>query len=120
MTILEAIQRGLILFVFVFLVLAVLFVLILLFSQVLKRVNKGKPKVAQVAAISSEQFPVGSASTKDDGLWGGSLQLKNVDEQTAAMIMAIVSNESGIPLSELIFKKISLVEEKPKTGEDEK
>jgi hypothetical protein len=33
-----------------------------------------------------------------------------VDEPTAAMIMAIVSDESGIPLSELVFKSISLRE----------
>jgi hypothetical protein len=32
-----------------------------------------------------------------------------VDEPTAAMIMAIVSDESGIPLSELCFKSIKLI-----------
>jgi hypothetical protein len=41
----------------------------------------------------------------------GKLQLKKVDEKTAAMIMAIVSHESGIPLSELRFRSIKLIEE---------
>ncbi|MGI6569628.1 MAG: hypothetical protein ACOX27_00970 [Caldicoprobacterales bacterium] len=41
----------------------------------------------------------------------GTLKLKNVDEKTAAMIMAIVSHESGIPLSQLRFKFIKALEE---------
>lgn len=37
------------------------------------------------------------------------LQLIDVDEKTAALIMAIVSHESEIPLSELAFTSIKLV-----------
>lgn len=37
------------------------------------------------------------------------LNLINVDEKTAALIMAIVSHESEIPLSELVFTSIKLV-----------
>lgn len=37
------------------------------------------------------------------------LKLINVDEKTAALIMAIVSHESGIPLFELVFTSIKLV-----------
>jgi hypothetical protein len=37
------------------------------------------------------------------------LNLINVDEKTAALIMAIVSHESEIPLSELAFTSIKLV-----------
>jgi Na+-transporting methylmalonyl-CoA/oxaloacetate decarboxylase gamma subunit len=40
----------------------------------------------------------------------GELKLLNVDEKTAAIIMAIVSDESGIPLSELRFKSIRAVD----------
>jgi Na+-transporting methylmalonyl-CoA/oxaloacetate decarboxylase gamma subunit len=36
----------------------------------------------------------------------GELKLHNVDERTAAMIMAIVADDSGIPLEELCFKSI--------------
>lgn len=38
----------------------------------------------------------------------GVMKLQNVDDPTAAMIMAIVSDESGIPLSELQFKSIKI------------
>lgn len=49
-----------------------------------------------------------SASKEDPNLpvYGGSLRLSDVDEPTAAIIMAIVSDSSGIPLSELCFKSI--------------
>lgn len=38
----------------------------------------------------------------------GSLVLEGVDEPTAAVIMAIVSDESGIPLNRLLFKSIKV------------
>ena len=40
--------------------------------------------------------------------------LENVDEPDAAVIMALVSHQSGIPLSRLRFKSIKLVEEEEK------
>ena len=39
------------------------------------------------------------------------LILKNVDEKTAAMIIAIVADETGVPLENLIFRSIKLVSE---------
>lgn len=42
------------------------------------------------------------------------LKLVNVDEKTAAMIMAIVADESNIPVNELYFKSIKLIEEEKK------
>jgi hypothetical protein len=36
----------------------------------------------------------------------GELKLYNVDERTAAMVMALVSDQAGIPLDELCFKSI--------------
>jgi hypothetical protein len=41
----------------------------------------------------------------------GTLVLYKVEEPTAAVIMAIVSNESGIPLNRLSFKSIKLLED---------
>ena len=40
----------------------------------------------------------------------GQLKLYDVEPKTAAMIMAIVADDSGIPLEELVFKSIKLVE----------
>lgn len=46
-----------------------------------------------------------------DGEWsGGELKLIGVEEPTAAMIMAIISDESQIPLSQLIFKTIRAID----------
>ena len=43
------------------------------------------------------------------GVWGGEVALIGVDEKTAACVMAIVSHETGIPLSELNFKQIKVL-----------
>ncbi|NLL75807.1 MAG: OadG family protein [Clostridiales bacterium] len=53
--------------------------------------------------------PAQSETVLENELSLGILKLKDVDEPTAAMIMAIVSDESGIPLSELCFKSIKLL-----------
>lgn len=47
---------------------------------------------------------------EDNVITAGNLRLYNVDEKTAALIMAIVCDESGIPLSELIFKSIKALD----------
>ncbi|HEY9061544.1 MAG TPA: OadG family protein [Pseudobacteroides sp.] len=61
------------------------------------------------AAIKEEikaQEVMGEQADNDTGWTSGELKLMGVDEKTAAMIMAIVSDESKIPLSELQFKSI--------------
>lgn len=113
MTILEALQRGGMLFLFVFLVLAVLYALVVVFSQVVKVINKAGKKapvaVAAGAAPAPDPATVAVVTPDPTGEWGGTLRLQDVDEQTAAVIMAIVSDQSGIPLSELVFKSIRQV-----------
>ena len=46
------------------------------------------------------------------GMNQGELELIGTDEKTAAVIMAIVSDKSGIPLNRLSFKSIKLMEDK--------
>ena len=83
--------------VIVFIMLAILCLFIPLISRCVqffeRRGKKSAPQAAPAAA------PAG-------GTYGGEVALIDVDEKTAACIMAIVSHETGIPLSELIFKKI--------------
>jgi Na+-transporting methylmalonyl-CoA/oxaloacetate decarboxylase gamma subunit len=81
----------------VFTVLIILFTIIRTFSFALKALPKKAVEVSAAVAEVEEEFS------------SGALKLKDVDEQTAAMIMAIVSDESGIPLSELIFKSIKQI-----------
>ena len=46
---------------------------------------------------------------RKEAVSAGALTLKDVDEAAAAMIMAIVADESGIPLERLVFRSIKLV-----------
>lgn len=95
----------------VILELALLTVLILGLSKALRAIESkmGKsstsaetPAAAPVAApVSTPAAPVAAAVPAMAGI-----QLIDVDEPTAAVIMAIVSNESGIPLEKLSFKSI--------------
>ena len=87
-------------------VLAVLAV-IALFTLLLSRVlgEKKKPAPAENAP-SAPQAPV-SGPEKADGV-----TVYDVDDETAAVLMAIVSDRSGVPLERLRFKSIKPLEEK--------
>lgn len=97
----------------VFLVLVSIYVLIQLFSKILGSINSRGSQSNQVTGTVVQ--PAANAIAPVEVSTGpelstGELFLKNVDEKTAAMIMAIVSDESSIPLSELRFKSIKLIE----------
>ena len=95
----------------VFSVLVVLYLIIEVFSKILGNI-KSSPEQGSVPAVDTPVQPVTLVSSSPGlDMSVGKLQLKKVDEKTAAMIMAIVSDESGIPLSELRFKSIKLLEE---------
>lgn len=100
MAFLESLLVAMFCWAVVFVVLIVLFAIIRAFSFAVNAFSKKtavEPEAAAVEAAEEEEFS------------SGSLKLKDVDEPTAAMIMAIVSDESGIPLSELIFKSIKQI-----------
>lgn len=104
MSISESLLVAIFCITIVFIVLISLFAIIRLFSLVLYIASK-KKQTNPVLQQDDMNLEV------DDELFSsGTLKLKNVDEPTAAIIMAIVSDESGIPLSELCFKSIRLVE----------
>ena len=91
------------------LVLVVLFVLmgfIYLLSFVARKINKvGAPKAALAAPAAEPELAPGSS---------GSVKLYNVDDRTAAMVMAIVADEMQTPLNELRFLSIKEVSEEDK------
>ena len=64
--------------------------------------------------VEAKAAPAAEVKAEDPGeeFSSGTLKLKGCDEKTAAMIMDIVSDNTGIPLSELVFKSIKLVDEK--------
>ena len=91
----------------VFIILISLCFFIIIESKIIALfLNKKKAEPANnETVVASANEPV-----LDTGATCGELKLLGVDEKTAAMIMAIVSDESSIPLSELQFKSIKAVE----------
>lgn len=92
--------------VIVFIMLAVLCIMIPVISKVVLSVQK--PSANTRVAESTRQKPAPATETPAVGV-AGEVALIDVDEKTAACIMAIVSHETGIPLSELIFKSIKAI-----------
>ena len=108
----EALGVALFVWAIVFAVLFIIFVCIRVFGAVVGSATKAKePAPASPATAAAAVAPAAEADSGEE-FSSGSLRLKGCDEKTAAMIMAIVSDNTGIPLNELIFKSISLVEEK--------
>jgi len=101
MTVIQSIPYALFCMAVVFLVLIILCIIIKLFSLIIDFLAK-RSNNKQKAIDSTNNTEI------DNGpeLSCGELKLYNVDEPTAAMIMAIVSDESGIPLDQLCFKSI--------------
>ncbi len=102
----------------VFGVLFLMYILISLAGKVLASVTgvviggSKKTSAPEVKAAPAKAAPAAKEEDPGEEFSSGTLKLKGCDEKTAAMIMAIVSDNTGIPLSELVFKSITLVENK--------
>ena len=96
----------------VFVVLLLMYILISLSGKIIQAITKaGSKKESEKApAAAPAVAPAAAPAVSEEVFSSGSLKLKNCDEKTAAMIMAIVADDSGIPLEELVFKSIKLVE----------
>ena len=107
----DALAVSLIGIVTVICILAVIAVLILLVSKVIRAIeSKANSKKAAAAPAATASAPAGVPMPA--GMNQGELELIGTDEKTAAVIMAIVSDKSGIPLNRLSFKSIKLMEDK--------
>ena len=93
-------------------ILAVIAGLIILVSKAIRAIeNKANSKKAVVTP--EEKITTGPKGVPmPEGMNQGELELVGTDEKTAAIIMAIVSDKSGIPLNRLSFKSIKLMEDK--------
>lgn len=107
--------------VVVLVVLVVLAVLVLLISKAV-RAAQGKSAEeettcaatvgdapAAAPAVSAAPAPAAAAPLPENKS-AGTLELYDCTEKEAAVIMAIVSNESGVPLNRLEFKSIKAIE----------
>ena len=108
LTIGEMLMNAGIVILVVFGVLFLMYILISLSGKIIQGITKlgAKEEPAKAAPAAAPAAP----AAPEEEFSSGSLKLKNCDEKTAAMIMAIVADDSGIPLEELVFKSIKLVE----------
>ena len=102
----ETLLNAFIVMAVTFAALIMLYLLMKVFALVFNLFKRKQPFAGNITG-SLEDEP---AKPQEGGAFSaGMLILKDVDEPTAAMIMAIVSDESGIPLERLIFRSIKLV-----------
>lgn len=97
----------------VLIILAIIALLIMLVSKVIRTIESKTAKSDAPVTASAGVAPPSPVPLPDTESQG-ELILENVDEPTAAVIMAIVSNKSGIPLNRLCFKSIKLLEDDKK------
>ena len=97
----------------VFGVLFLMYVLISISGKIIQAItNIGKKAEPAKAPATAAPAVAAAAAAAEEEFSSGTLKLKDCDEKTAAMIMAIVADDTGIPLSELVFKSIKLVDKK--------
>ncbi len=88
-----------------FMVVFLMLVLLWGILNVINRVVNGMTKKETAAVPAQIPEPEAEVSVHR-GAYGGEIALYDVDEKTAACIMAIVSDSTKIPLDHLIFKSI--------------
>ena len=101
----EALLISLCGFVTVFLLLLFLIVVIKIISTVVMAIE-GKGKTAPAPAAEAPAPAPVKEEEKPSKPWDGKLQLIDGDGETAACSMAIISDETDIPLDELQFRRI--------------
>ena len=107
----EMLMNAGIVILVVFVVLLLMYILISISGKIILAIAKiGSKEEPAKAPAAPAAAPAAAAAASEEVFSSGSLKLKNCDEKTAAMIMAIVADDSGIPLEELVFKSIKLVE----------
>ena len=110
--VLEQLPTALTGFFVVLSMLAIIAVVILIFSKVMAGLTKKQDAKETVAETGKSETPAAKGTPLAEGNSVGKLDLIDVDEPTAATIMAIVSDQSGIPLNRLNFKSIKKLEDK--------
>lgn len=99
-------------FILVIIVLAVLALFVKLLTAIIsastKKLAKNDEKPTENTNTQSNII-----NSKDDFVYSGYVTLDGVSEQDAAVIMAIVSDKTGIPLERLAFNSIKRLNQNP-------
>ncbi len=120
LSILDALNISLTGFVVVLIILALLAVIIVILSKIVravenmstkdKKISKKELKAAETVKDTTTEAIIDTKATSDTVEYYNGVELYKTDLKSAAMAMAIVSHESGIPLERLNFKSIKLVD----------
>lgn len=112
MGILEALIIAASGFLTVFFMLVLLWFIIQMINKAVTAIERKteNPVTASLAAQPEETVPEPVQPVRPAQTYGGEIALYDVDEKTAACIMAIISDETKIPLNQLIFKSIRAME----------
>lgn len=76
-------------------------VFLMLFISVMSRILNGSKKTAEPAPVQAEPVPAAAPALAKGSC--GEVKLFDVDDRTAAMLMAIVADKMQKPLNELRF-----------------
>lgn len=110
MSLLESLQISLLGVCVVFFVLILISFFIRIISKIMSVGTKKAPAAEPVAAAAAPAVPAADPNKVPAPGSLGEIKLFDVDDQTAAMVMAIVADELKAPLNELRF--ISIKERK--------
>lgn len=110
MSLLESLQVSLLGICVVFFVLILISFFIRIISKILSVSSKKAPSAEPAAAAAAPAAPAADPNKVPAPGSLGEIKLFDVDDQTAAMVMAIVADELKAPLNELRF--ISIKERK--------
>ena len=110
MTMSRTLMISLVGFMIVFLILGILAIFVKSMGGVFDKINEKKkmPVAAPKPMPSAAGVPLPPNQSE------GTIELVNVTEEEAAVVMAVVSHRSGIPLNRLQFNSIKLLEEEEK------
>ncbi len=104
MTFIQSVTASIIGFAIVFFVLIALMFMIRILRSFMEKRDAAKVAVQPAPAAAAAPAPASNMVPAKGSL--GEIKLYNVEDKTAAMIMAIVANEMNAPLNELRFLSI--------------
>lgn len=93
----------------VFMILSTLCIMIPIISKIVLKTQKPAINTRVAPSTKPQQQDTKQTQTQKPQNTNGEIMLIDVDEKTAACIMAIISHETGIDLSKLIFKTIKAI-----------
>lgn len=108
LTIGQALMIALSGFLVVFLMLVLLWGILAVVNKVVSAIEGKTAQPVPAPAVTKAAEPA-VKEEKEPQTYGGEIALYGVDEKTAACIMAIISDETKIPLDQLIFRSIKAV-----------